>query len=77
MERKEYDIATGESKVVQLTQEEIDALPVVVVNPLEECYRLRLEAYGSIGSQLDLMYHEGYDGWKAFIQQVKLTIPKP
>jgi hypothetical protein len=34
-------------------------------------------AYPSIQDQLDILYHEGYDGWKATIKEVKDRYPKP
>lgn len=34
-------------------------------------------AYPSIQDQLDILYHEGYDGWKATIKEVKNRYPKP
>lgn len=40
----------------------------------------RLEGYGSIGSQLDMMYHDQVDGtttWKDHVAQVKADNPKP
>ena len=33
--------------------------------------------YPSIESQLDTLYHGGYDAWKAQIQEVKNRFPKP
>jgi rhodanese-related sulfurtransferase len=36
----------------------------------------RATAYPSIVDQLDLMYHGGYDAWKAAIQSVKEEFPK-
>jgi hypothetical protein len=33
--------------------------------------------YGSIESQLDLMYHQGFDAWVAHIKAVKEAHPKP
>lgn len=33
--------------------------------------------YPSIQDQLDILFHEGYDGWKKAIQEVKLKYPKP
>ena len=33
--------------------------------------------YGSIESQLDLMYHQGFDAWLAHIKSVKDAHPKP
>ena len=40
-------------------------------------YRLvRKEAYPTIEEQLDILYHEGFDVWKAKIKEVKDTYPK-
>lgn len=39
--------------------------------------RDRAAAYPSIPDQLDLLYHQGYDGWKAAIDQIKQEYPKP
>lgn len=37
----------------------------------------RRKAYPSIADQFDLLYHGGYDAWKAAIQAVKDQYPKP
>ena len=37
----------------------------------------RASAYPSIADQLDLIYHEGIDAWKAQIAAVKQEYPKP
>lgn len=40
-------------------------------------YRIkRKKAYPSIADQLDLLFHSGYDGWKAAIQAIKDQYPK-
>jgi hypothetical protein len=39
--------------------------------------RDRAIAYPSIKDQLDTLYHQGYDGWKAAIGEVKNKYPKP
>jgi hypothetical protein len=39
--------------------------------------RNRASAYPSIQEQLDTLYHQGYDGWKASIDEVKKEYPKP
>lgn len=56
---------------------------------IQECKRLQAEyennqyqrdrasAYPSIQDQLDTLYHQGYDGWKAMIDEVKNQYPKP
>lgn len=39
--------------------------------------RDRQKAYPSFADQFDLLYHGGYDAWKAVIQEVKDQYPKP
>jgi len=39
--------------------------------------RDRASEYPSIKEQLDVLYHQGYDGWKASIDEVKNKYPKP
>jgi hypothetical protein len=36
----------------------------------------RAQAYPSFADQLDLMYHQGFDAWKAAIEAVKQEYPK-
>ena len=33
--------------------------------------------YPSIADQLDMLYHQGYDGWRSQIDAVKSKYPKP
>jgi hypothetical protein len=42
-----------------------------------EYQRQRVQAYPSIADQLDKIYHEGIDAWKAQIAAVKQEYPKP
>ena len=39
--------------------------------------RDRASEYPPIKEQLDTLYHQGYDGWKARIDEVKNKYPKP
>ena len=39
--------------------------------------RDRAVAYPSTADQLDMLYHQGIDGWKAEIKKVKDAHPKP
>jgi hypothetical protein len=43
---------------------------------LNEYQILRKDSYPSIEAQLDVLYHEGYDGWKTMIKQIKDKFPK-
>jgi uncharacterized small protein (DUF1192 family) len=43
----------------------------------KEYQRQRAAAYPSIADQLDTIYHEGIDAWKAEIAAVKTEYPKP
>ena len=42
-----------------------------------EYQRQRAQAYPPIADQLDKIYHEGIDAWKATIAAVKQEYPKP
>ena len=35
------------------------------------------ETFGSLEGQLDYIYHNGLDGWKAEIKKIKDAYPKP
>jgi len=39
--------------------------------------RDRKNEYPSIEDQLDLLYHQGYEGWKKEIDEIKNKYPKP
>jgi hypothetical protein len=67
--RKEYNLSTG------VTSEHEDA-PVTWVAPISTYSELRAAAYPSTADQLDDIYHNGVEGWKATIQAVKDTYPK-
>jgi CII-binding regulator of phage lambda lysogenization HflD len=43
---------------------------------LEDVYEKRRQEYGSVVSQLDEIYHNGIDSWKARIAQIKADNPK-
>mgnify|MGYP003654242442 CR=1 FL=1 len=57
-----------------LIQEEVSRLQAEYDN--KQYARDRAEAYPSIAVQLDDIYHNGVEGWKATIQAVKDTYPK-
>lgn len=44
---------------------------------LNRILKIRQAEYGDIGEQLDMIFHEGIDAWKAHVQQVKDNNPKP
>jgi hypothetical protein len=43
---------------------------------LEDVYVNRRKEYGTVVSQLDEIYHNGIDSWKARIANIKLNNPK-
>jgi hypothetical protein len=43
----------------------------------KEYQRKRAREYPSYADQFDLLYHGGYDAWKAEIDKVKEKYPKP
>lgn len=80
---KLYKLVNG--KKVELSQEEYaqrEADRQAHLAKLEEAkaneYReLRTKEYGEFGEQLDMIYHQGLDAWKAHIGSVKAKYPKP
>lgn len=72
----DYDKLVWESETVRKpTKEEFDS---AVLQAKGMMYKdERRSAYPSIGEQLDVLFHEGYDGWKATIQAIKDEYPKP
>ena len=64
---------------VAISDDEADtirAAGLAAANEARTWVEKRLDAYGSIGSQLDLIYHEGIDAWKLTITAVKEEFPK-
>lgn len=60
------------------TLEQIDAEVTRLQAEYEatEYQRKRAEAYPSFADQFDLLYHGGYDAWKAAIDEIKTQYPK-
>jgi len=73
MQRIEVNVVTGVQTTIEMTAEEIAALPTPVLPTYQE---LRAKAYPSIPDQLDLLYHGGMEAWKAAITAVKKEFPK-
>ena len=61
------------------TEEECNAevLRLQTEYDLLKYQRDRKKEYPPIVDQFDILYHQGYDGWKAVIEAVKLKYPKP
>ena len=68
--------ANGIARDVEGNQVEIDVNAVDAwVDPDTYKYQ-RAQAYPSFADQFDLLYHGGYDAWKAAIEAVKTQFPK-
>jgi phosphoglycolate phosphatase-like HAD superfamily hydrolase len=65
-----YEMPTKEEveEEIQRLQEEYE---------YNQYQRDRKNEYPSIEDQLDLLYHQGYEGWKQEIDRVKEMHPKP
>ena len=79
MEELIVDLTTGEVSTVQISSEEIAARQAaeearIAAIPYTE---KRAAEYPSYADQFDLLYHGGYDAWKAAIDVVKTKYPKP
>ena len=76
MERTEVNCQTGEIKVIQLTAEEIAALPIPVPPTYSE---LRAAEYPSFADQADMQYWDkvnGTNNWQTAIGAIKAKYPK-
>ena len=73
------DLEWLDTEQTQPTEAEITAevLRLQAEYDNNEYQRQRAKAYPSIADQLDLIYHEGIDAWKATIAAVKMQYPKP
>ena len=61
------------------TKEEFENKKIELENEYDakRYQRDRASNYPSIQDQLDTLYHQGYDGWKEMIDEVKNKYPKP
>ena len=69
----EWDSANKDS---QPTDDELNAAYISWKNA-NESQQKRVKEYPDFASQLDDIYHNGIDGWKATIKAIKDKYPKP
>jgi len=74
-----FNVSTNETTVVELSDEEIaERVAAEEARVAAIPYTLkRAKEYPSFADQFDLLYHGGYDAWKAAIDAVKTKYPKP
>ena len=69
---------TGEVTTRPYTDAEMVVVNAALADRAANGYKTdRAAAYPSIADQLDQIYHEGLDAWKATILAVKAEYPKP
>ena len=59
-----------------LTIEDLQAMGTSNATPMPEYILNRIQEYPPIGQQMDKIFHEGIDAWKAEIQLIKDKYPK-
>ena len=69
-------ISTGKVSAEQMAEMTIKATELEAEYNSRQYARDRAKAYPSTAHQLDDIYHNGVEGWKATIQAVKDTYPK-
>tara|TARA_R110000851_G_scaffold267163_2_gene419609 strand:- start:412 stop:705 length:294 start_codon:yes stop_codon:yes gene_type:complete len=69
-------ISTGKVTAEQMAEMTIKATELEAEYNSRQYARDRAKAYPSTADQLDDIYHNGVEGWKATIQAVKDTYPK-
>ena len=74
----EWDMGHTKSGLKQPTDKEIDNKLASMISNWEanQYQRSRASEYPSIPDQLDEIYHNGIDSWKAIIKQTKDKYPK-
>tara|TARA_B100000424_G_scaffold257573_1_gene238628 strand:- start:1158 stop:1442 length:285 start_codon:yes stop_codon:yes gene_type:complete len=79
MQDEGNQILDADNKPVTVEQSKIDAARVEIDAEYKnnEYQRNRAEEYPSLVDQLDDIYHNGIDGWKATIKATKDKYPKP
>ena len=80
MKRREINVQTGEETIIELTAEEVaiqEAKGVAADLEYNNYKSRRKEEYPTWQDQLDDIYHNGVEGWKATIKVVKDKYPKP
>tara|TARA_R100001463_G_scaffold125678_1_gene183184 strand:+ start:132 stop:407 length:276 start_codon:yes stop_codon:yes gene_type:complete len=67
-----FDVKDKDGKSISIDQSAIDA-----EFAKQEYKNKRADEYPSVKAQLDDIYHNGIDGWKATIKTTKDKYPKP
>ena len=77
--RQDESIVWQDTENTQPSRAEIDAevIRLQAVYDAQEYARKRAAEYPSIADQLDNIYHNGIDAWKATIKTTKDKYPKP
>jgi len=77
--RGDNDLEWLSEDIVQPTEEELqeEIKRLQAEYDSKEYKRKRKPEYPAIEDQLDLLYHEGIEGWKKIIKDVKDKYPKP
>ena len=72
-------ILDADNKPVTVEQSKIDAARIAIDTEYKnnEYQRQRASEYPSVVDQLDNIYHNGIDAWKATIKSTKDKYPKP
>lgn len=76
---EDYDQITWHNGTAEISKADIQAKQAELKTAYDNAkyQRDRAEAYPSIEDQLDDLYHNGIDGWKATIKTTKDKYPKP
>lgn len=78
MDRIEINVQSGDVAVISLSQEEIDNIRRAeqeYLSGITYADKRRAE-YPTFEQQMDILYHEGYEGWKSVITAIKEKYPK-
>lgn len=71
-----HKVVTGPENTPLRVEVTLTELQERLIEYMNNYANARRTEYPSIADQLDTLYHEGYDGWKAKIAEVKAKYPK-
>ena len=66
----------NDNDLVEIAVRDAEYIAQAPARALKVVLEKRIKEYGTIGDQLDMIYHDGIDTWKAHILTVKQNNPK-
>jgi hypothetical protein len=69
-------VGTQRSAVEKPAEERVEITPETFIDDRPQWLKDRVEAYGSIGSQIEYITENGLEAWQAHVAEIKAANPK-